>query len=95
MITRRMIISSKLIPNLLLSRSIHLYYDTACMLITLVQPGKLLEGRAKDQVLEGLQGLLSLMPTRVRITGEPRPVVKKPGDPIRRCITWLLVKKPT
>ena len=115
----------------LLSGSIHLYYDTACMLITLVLLGKILERRAKDQVLEGLQGLLSLMPTKVRvvdeafpegrfvaagqlaagdlfrvaeneivaadgvvvsgggtsdeasITGEPRPVVKKPGDPIR------------
>jgi len=115
----------------LLAGSIHLYYDTACMLITLVLLGKILERRAKDEVLEGLQGLLSLMPTKVRIveeafpegrfvaaerlsagdlfrvvenevvaadgvvvsgggasdessiTGEPRPVMKKPGDPIR------------
>ncbi len=115
----------------LLTGSIHLYYDTACMLVTLVLLGKILERRAKDQVLEGLEGLLSLMPTKVRIvdeafpegrfvaaerlvagdlfrvveneivaadgvvvagggasdessiTGEPRPVVKKPGDPIR------------
>ncbi|MCU0590603.1 MAG: heavy metal translocating P-type ATPase [Desulfobacterales bacterium] len=115
----------------LLTGSIHLYYDTACMLVTLVLLGKILERRAKDEVLEGLQGLLSLMPTKVRIveeafpegrfvaaerlaagdlfrvaenevvaadgivvsgggtsdessiTGEPRPVLKKPGDPIR------------
>jgi heavy metal translocating P-type ATPase len=115
----------------LLSGSIHLYYDTACMLITLVLLGKILERRAKDQVLEGLEGLFSLMPTKARIvdeafpegrfvaaeqlapgdlfrvaanetvaadgivvagggasdessiTGEPRPVFKKPGDPIR------------
>jgi heavy metal translocating P-type ATPase len=115
----------------LLSGSIHLYYDTACMLITLVLLGKILERRAKDQVLEGLEGLISLMPLKVRIvddafpegrfaaaerltagdffrvmeneivaadgvvvsgggvsdessiTGEPRPVVKRPGDPIR------------
>ncbi len=115
----------------LLSGSIHLYYDTACMLITLVLLGKILERRAKDQVLEGLESLLSLMPSKVRIitegfpdgrfaaaerlaagdlfrvveneivaadgvvvsgdgasdessiTGEPRPVVKRPGDPIR------------
>ncbi len=115
----------------LLSGSIHLYYDTACMLITLVLLGKILERRAKDQVLEGLEGLLSLMPLKVRIvdeafpdgrfaaaeqlaagdlfrvveneivaadgiivsgggvsdessiTGEPRPVAKRPGDPIR------------
>jgi heavy metal translocating P-type ATPase len=115
----------------LLAGSIHLYFDTACMLITLVLLGKILERRAKDQVLEGLEGLLSLMPAKVRIvdegfpegryaaaeqlvagdlfrvaeneivpadgivvsgagasdessiTGEPRPVVKKPGDSIR------------
>jgi len=115
----------------LLAGSIHLYYDTACMLVTLVLLGKILERRAKDEVLEGLQGLLSLMPTKVRIveeafpegrfvaaerlttgdffrvdeneiiaadgvvvsgggasdessiTGEPRPVMKKPGDAIR------------
>jgi heavy metal translocating P-type ATPase len=115
----------------LLSGSIHLYYDTACMLITMVLLGKILERRAKDQVLIGLEGLLSLMPSKVRmvdetfpegrfaavgqlaagdlfrvaeneivaadgvvvsgggasdessITGEPRPVMKKPGDPIR------------
>jgi heavy metal translocating P-type ATPase len=115
----------------LLSGSIHLYYDTACMLITLVLLGKILERRAKDQVLEGLEGLLSLMPLKVRIvddafpegrfaaterlaagdffrvaeneivaadgvvvsgdgvsdessiTGEPRPVMKRPGDSIR------------
>jgi heavy metal translocating P-type ATPase len=115
----------------LLNGSIHLYYDTACMLITLVLLGKILERRTKDQVLEGLEGLLALMPTKVRIvdeafpegrfaaaerlaagdlfrvdeneivaadgvvisgdgasdessiTGEPRPLPKKPGDPIR------------
>jgi heavy metal translocating P-type ATPase len=114
-----------------LSGSIHLYYDTACMLITLVLLGKILERRAKDHVLEGLEDLLSLMPSKVRIvdeafpegrfvaadrlvagdlfrvaeneivaadgivvsgggtsdeaslTGEPRPLAKKPGDFIR------------
>jgi cation transport ATPase len=51
----------------LFSGSIHLYYDTACMLITLVLLGKILERRAKDHVLEGLEGLLSLIPSKVRI----------------------------
>jgi len=115
----------------LFSGSIHLFYDTACMLITLVLLGKILERRAKDQVLEGLEGLLTLMPSKVRLvveafpegrfvaagqlaagdlfrvteneivaadgvvvsgtgasdesslTGEPRAVMKKPGDFIR------------
>ncbi|MCK7515197.1 MAG: hypothetical protein MZV70_71830 [Desulfobacterales bacterium] len=57
----------------LLAGSIHLYYDTACMLITLVLLGKILERRAKDQVLEGLEGLLSLMPSKVRIVDEAFP----------------------
>jgi heavy metal translocating P-type ATPase len=101
------------------------------MLVTLVLLGKMLERRAREQVLEGLEGMLALMPSKVRIvdeafpegrfvaarqlavgdlfrlaeneraaadgvvvsgggtvdeasiTGEPRPVAKKPGDPVR------------
>jgi heavy metal translocating P-type ATPase len=115
----------------LFAGSLHLYFDTACMLITLVLLGKMLERRAKEQVRESLEGLLSLMPSKVRIladaypegrfvavdrlaagdlfrvveneivaadgivvsgsgtsdessiTGEPLPVVKKPGDTLR------------
>jgi heavy metal translocating P-type ATPase len=115
----------------LLTGSIHLYYDTACTLVTLVLLGKILERGAKDQVLEGMEGLLALIPSKVRIldssfregrfvaadrlapgdlfrvdeyeivaadgvvvsgsgtcdessiTGEPLPVAKKTGDPIR------------
>ncbi|MFO7708397.1 MAG: cation-translocating P-type ATPase [Desulfobacterales bacterium] len=111
--------------------SIHLYFDTACMLVTLVLLGKLLEHQAKQRVLEGLERFLSLMPLKVRIvsdafpegrfvhsrqlaagdlfrvvadeivaadgavvsgsgaveesalSGEPLPLAKKPGDPIR------------
>jgi heavy metal translocating P-type ATPase len=111
--------------------SIHLYFDTACMLVTLVLLGKMLEHQAKQRVLEGLEHFLSLMPSKVRIvsdafpegrfvharrlaagdlfrvveneivaadgvivsgggaadesavSGEPRPLTKKPGDPIR------------
>lgn len=115
----------------LLAGSIHIYYDTACMLITLVLLGKTLERRAKNRVLEDLDFFFSLKPTKVRIinqhypagryvsaeqlaegdtfqvhdaeiipadgrilagsgsvdesslTGEPLPVSKKPGDPVR------------
>ncbi|MCX5877623.1 MAG: cation-translocating P-type ATPase [Deltaproteobacteria bacterium] len=51
----------------LLLGSIHLYYDTASMLIVLVTLGKLLESRAKAQVQEGLESLFSLRPSKVRI----------------------------
>ncbi|MGD9055014.1 MAG: heavy metal translocating P-type ATPase [Desulfobacterales bacterium] len=115
----------------LFNGSLHLYYDTAAMLITLVLLGKTLERRAKRKVLVDLENFFALMPTKVRIcyrdfpdgryvaieqlatgdrfrvveseiipadghivsgsgtvdesslTGEPVPVVKKPGDFIR------------
>ena len=57
----------------LLAGSIHLYYDTSAMLITLVLLGKTLESRAKNRVLEGLDNLLSLKPTKVRICTDQYP----------------------
>jgi cation transport ATPase len=51
----------------LFTGSIHLYYDTASMLITLVLLGKTLERRAKRKVLEDLDNFFALMPTKVRI----------------------------
>jgi heavy metal translocating P-type ATPase len=115
----------------LFAGSIHLYYDTASMLITLVLLGKTLERGAKGKVLEDLENFFALMPSKVRIctdsfpdgryvameqlaegdifrvaetelvaadgcivsgsgaveesslTGEPLPIIKKPGDFIR------------
>jgi heavy metal translocating P-type ATPase len=52
---------------------IHLYYDTAAILITLVLLGKTLESRAKNRVLEGLESFLSLKPTKVRICNDQYP----------------------
>jgi heavy metal translocating P-type ATPase len=49
-----------------LSGSIHLYFDTACMLITLVLLGKMLERRAKDRIQEDLAHYFALAPTKVR-----------------------------
>lgn len=57
----------------LLAGSIHLYYDTSAMLITLVLLGKTLESRAKSRVLEGLENFLSLKPTKVRICTRQYP----------------------
>ncbi|MGD2184659.1 MAG: heavy metal translocating P-type ATPase [Desulfobacterales bacterium] len=51
----------------LFSESIHLYYDTASMLITLVLLGKTLERRAKGKVLADLENFFALMPSKVRI----------------------------
>ena len=74
----------------LLAGSIHLYYDTSAMLITLVLLGKTLESRAKNRVLEGLDNLLSLKPTKVRICTDQYPEGRfvaaeqlAPGDIVR------------
>jgi heavy metal translocating P-type ATPase len=47
--------------------NIHLYFDTASMLITLVLLGKLLERSAKNKVQQDLESFFSLRPTKVRI----------------------------
>jgi heavy metal translocating P-type ATPase len=51
----------------LLSGSIHLYFDTASMLIVLVTLGKFLESRARARVQEGLESLFALQPTKVKL----------------------------
>jgi heavy metal translocating P-type ATPase len=57
----------------LFAGSIHLYYDTASMLITLVLLGKTLERRAKGKVLADLENFFALMPTKVRICADKYP----------------------
>jgi len=57
----------------LLSGSIHLYFDTASMLVTLVLLGKLLEKRTKDEVQEDLANFFSLRPTKVKICSDTYP----------------------
>ncbi len=47
--------------------NIHLYFDTAAMLITLVLLGKLLERNAKNRVQEDLEAFFSIRPSKVRI----------------------------
>jgi len=51
----------------LLRGSLHLYFDTAAMLITLVLLGKLLERGAKRRIQEDLESFQSLRPTKARI----------------------------
>jgi heavy metal translocating P-type ATPase len=57
----------------LFAASIHLYYDTAAMLITLVLLGKTLERRAKGKVLADLENFFALIPTKVRICTDHFP----------------------
>jgi len=47
--------------------SIHLYFDTASMLITLVLIGKALESWSRDRVQARLNSFFSLQPTKARI----------------------------
>jgi heavy metal translocating P-type ATPase len=53
--------------------SIHIYFDTASMLITLVLLGKTLERRAKGRVLESIDSFLSIKPAKVKICTQEFP----------------------
>ncbi|MBI5552380.1 MAG: cation-translocating P-type ATPase [Desulfobacterales bacterium] len=53
--------------------SLHLYFDTAAMLVTLLLLGKWLEARAKERVRRDLEGFLALRPTKVRIWNQALP----------------------
>ncbi len=52
---------------------IHLYFDTACMLVTLALLGRLLERQARDRVLEEMESFLHLSPSKVQIVHERFP----------------------
>ena len=56
-----------------LTGSIHLYFDTACMLITLVLLGKLIEQQACSRVRRDLENFFALQPGKVRIITEGWP----------------------
>lgn len=53
--------------------SLHLYYDTAAMLVTLALLGKWLEQRAKNRVLLDLETFFALQPTKVKICTDNYP----------------------
>lgn len=81
----------------LIKGSIHLYYDTAAMLITLVLLGKTLERRAKRKVLVDLENFFALMPTKVRICSRDFPAGRyvaieqlAPGDCFRVAETEII-----
>ncbi|MGA6926782.1 MAG: cation-translocating P-type ATPase [Desulfosarcina sp.] len=53
--------------------SIHLYFDTACMLVTLVLLGKVLEQQAKDRIRRDLEYFFALQPAKVRLVTRTWP----------------------
>ncbi|MBT8338821.1 MAG: heavy metal translocating P-type ATPase [Desulfatitalea sp.] len=55
------------------SGSLHLYFDTTAMLISLLLLGKLLESRAKLRVRRDLEGFLALQPNKVNLVNEADP----------------------
>jgi heavy metal translocating P-type ATPase len=57
----------------LFAGSIHLYFDTSAMLITLTLLGKTIERKAKDSVQEDLGNFFSLRPTKVKIVSDEFP----------------------
>ncbi len=74
----------------LLGHSLHLYFDSACMLITLVLIGQALEGRARGRVQQHLKAFFALAPKKVRICTPVSPRGRyvaadglRPGDVLR------------
>ncbi len=70
-----------------LTGSIHLYFDTASMLITLVLVGKTIEQQAKDRINTQISRFFELQPSKIRICTEHFPEGKyvnakllSPGD---------------
>ncbi len=53
--------------------SLHLYFDTASMLITLVLLGKMLEALARARARQDMEGFLALQPAKVRLCTEGFP----------------------
>ncbi len=53
--------------------TLHLYFDTAAMLITLTLLGKLLERNAKERVLSDLEAFFSLTPRKAKIRTDAYP----------------------
>lgn len=65
--------------------SIHLYFDTATMLVTLVLLGKAIEARARDHMSRGLRELHQLATQKVRVVAGTRETwvnaeAIQPGD---------------
>lgn len=56
-----------------LSGSIHQYYDTASMLVTLILIGKSIEEKAKDEVNRDLESFFERTPEKVKLCTEDRP----------------------
>lgn len=50
----------------------HLYFDTACAIITLVLLGKLLERGAKQRTAQAITALYRMMPSKARLLAEGR-----------------------
>ena len=51
----------------LYGKEIHLYFDSAAMILTFISIGKLLEGRAKIKTGKATEGLINLMPSTVSL----------------------------
>jgi heavy metal translocating P-type ATPase len=56
--------------------SIHLYFDTTCMLITLVLIGKTIEQRTKDRIKKQIGSFMDMQPSKVRICTADFPLGK-------------------
>jgi Cu+-exporting ATPase len=69
-------VAATLAPSLLAEtgRTVHLYYDTAAVIITLILLGRFLEARARGRASEAIRRLMALQPPTARVVREGREV---------------------
>lgn len=70
---------------MMIEGSLHLYFDTAAMLVSLVLLGKYLEVEAKEKAVSGMADLFQLCPEKVRLPRGKREIwvassTVRPGD---------------
>ena len=68
--------------------SLHLYFDTACMLVSLILVGKFLESRIRHRATRGVEEIYELLPGKARVRTEQGDrfvsiEAVRPGDRIR------------
>ncbi len=73
--------------------SIHLYFDTASMLTTLVLLGKIMESRAKERVTRDLESFFSIIPTKARIATPEAPNGRYVSAEHLRKGSWFILEE--
>jgi len=69
--------AASFVPGVFRSHGVepHVYYETACVIITLILTGKLLEARARSHTSDAIKRLMDLQPRTARVLRPPADAV--------------------